>query len=34
MSFNKISIFSSGGHFIPQSRTVCALLVEGLLRNS
>ena len=26
-------IFSSGGHFIQQSRTVCAILIEGIMRN-
>ena len=26
-------IFSSGGHFIQQSRTVCVVLVEDIMRN-
>ena len=29
MSFNSFSIFSSGGHFVKQSRMVSAILVEG-----
>ena len=29
----KISIFSSGGHFIHRSATVLAILVEGHLSN-
>ena len=31
ISFNKFSIYSSGGHFILQSASVWALLVEGLM---
>ena len=27
-------ILSSGGPFIQQSRTVCAILVEGIMRNN
>ena len=27
MAFEDISIFSSGGHFVQQSRMVCAILV-------
>ena len=33
MSFNELSIYSSGGHFILQSAAVCTLLIEGLMRN-
>ena len=33
MQFKYISISSSGGHFVQQSRTVCALMVEGISRN-
>ena len=33
MWFNVISIFSSGGLFVLQSLTVCAILVEGIMRN-
>ena len=32
MSFNVISIFSSGSHFVWLSGTVWANLVEGLIR--
>ena len=32
-TFEDISIFSSGGHFVQRSRTVCAILVEGIMRN-
>ena len=33
MQFKYISISSSDGHFVQQSRTVCALMVEGISRN-
>ena len=33
MLFKDISIFSSGGHFVWQSQTVCANLVGGNMRN-
>ena len=33
MLFKYISIFNSGGHLVQQSRSVCAILVEGMLRN-
>ena len=33
MSFNDISIFSSGGHFVQPSLTVWAILGECILRN-
>ena len=33
MSFKDICIFSSGSHFDQESRTVCAILVEGIMRN-
>ena len=33
MLLKDISIFSSGGHFVQQSITVCAILVEGIMRN-
>ena len=26
------SIFSSGGHFVQRGRTVCVILVEGIMR--
>ena len=26
-------ILSSGGHFVGQSRTICAIFIEGILRN-
>ena len=32
-SFKGFSIFSSGGHLVQQSKTVCAILVDGHLRN-
>ena len=32
MSLKGISIFTSGGHFIQQSRMICAILVEGIIR--
>ena len=33
MLFKDISIFSSDGHFGQWSRTFCAILVEGIMRN-
>ena len=33
MLFKDISIFSSGGHFVQQSQTVCVILVEGIMWN-
>ena len=32
-SFKGFSIFSSGGHFVQRSGTVCAILVDSHLRN-
>ena len=32
MLFKDFSIFSCGCHFFQLSRTVCAILVEGLMR--
>ena len=31
--FKDIPIFSFGDHFVQKSRTVCAILVEGNMRN-
>ena len=28
-----LSIFISGGHFVQQSRMICAILVEGIMWN-
>ena len=33
MSFKGFSIFNSGGHFVKQSGTILAILVEGHSRN-
>ena len=33
-SFKIISIICSGGHFVQQSGKVCAILVEGIMKNS
>ena len=33
MLFKDISIFSSGGHFVQQSRSVCAILVADMMRS-
>ena len=33
MLFIDISIFSSGGHFVQQRKTFCAISVEGIIRN-
>ena len=35
MTFNDISIISSGNHFVQQNGTVCAIaiMVEGIIRN-
>ena len=27
------STFSNGGHFVQWSRTICAILVKGIMRN-
>ena len=32
-NYSRFSIFSSGGHFVHQSKTVLAILVEGHLSN-
>ena len=32
-NYSRFSIFSTGGHFVPQSGTVLAILVEGHLSN-
>ena len=32
-NYSRFSIFSSGGHFVHQSETVLAILVEGHLSN-
>ena len=32
-NYPRFSIFSSSGHFVHQSKTVLAILVEGLLSN-
>ena len=33
MSFIDISLFSSGDHFVQRTRAICAILVEGIMRN-
>ena len=33
MLFKGFTIFSSGGHFVQQSRTIFAILVKGYQRN-
>ena len=33
MSFKFVSFFNSGGHFVQQSKTIHAILIEGILRN-
>ena len=33
MLFKDFSIFSPGGQFVQQSRTICAILVEGIIGN-
>ena len=33
MSFKRYFILSPGSPNIPQSRTICAILVEGIMRN-
>ena len=32
-NYSQFSIFSSGGHFVHQSKTILAILVEGHLSN-
>ena len=32
-NYSRFSIFSTGGHFVHQSKTVLAILVEGHLSN-
>ena len=32
-NYSRFSILSTGGHFVPQSKTVLAILVEGHLSN-
>ena len=32
-NYSRISIFSSGGHFVLRSKTILAILVEGHLSN-
>ena len=34
MSFKDISYLSFGGPFVQQSGTICAILVEGIMRNN
>ena len=34
MLFNDISIFNFDGHFAQKSGTVCAIIVEGIIRNT
>ena len=29
--FNILILYSSGGHFVPRSRMVCAIVVEGIM---
>ena len=33
MLLKDVSIFNSGGHFVHGSGTICAILVEGIVRN-
>ena len=33
MSFKNISIFSSRGHFVQMEGRVCAIFIEGIMRN-
>ena len=33
MSFKDIPILSFGGHSVQRSKSVCAILVEGIMRN-
>ena len=32
MSLKKLLIYSSDGHFVWWSKTICAILVEGIMR--
>ena len=32
-NYSRFSIFSTGSHFVPRSKTVLAILVEGHLSN-
>ena len=32
-NYSRFSIFSTGGHFVPRSKTVLAILVENQLSN-
>ena len=34
MSFKDISYLSSGGPFVQQTQTICAILVEVIMRNN
>ena len=34
MSFKDVFIWSSGGPIVQQSGTICAILVEGIMRNN
>ena len=34
MLFKDISSFSSGGHFVQWSETICAIMVEGIMGNN
>ena len=34
MSFKNIFIWSSAGPFVQQSRTICAIMVEGIKKNN
>ena len=33
MQFKGISILSFGGHFVQLSKPICAILLEGIIRN-
>ena len=33
MSFKDISYLEFGGHFVQRSGTICAILIEGIMRN-
>ena len=32
--FKVFSIFSTGGHSVHRSKTICAILLEGIMRNA
>ena len=32
-NYSRFSIFNTGGHFVPQSKTILVILVEGHLSN-